>query len=256
MAHLRLVDVRLDRGGERRGERVLQLAVAAQQRFERRLAHAAVGILQVRAVGAFRQRQGLAARPGNVGKRHVRVGEQSVGLLGGGEHFGAARQQGFLRGGKHVRLVAQHFQQRAAAVLQRRRLHPRADFGFGMRQQFGRDPGALRGQFGVAGADARLAGLVRVVDGILVVAQVGVGMQLLQHAIERGFGLQQPRDGGGGVQLALQGQHRRKQVVQAREIGFPRFRRGVERGQVPGQLRGNFAAGRHGNGFGGVAHAS
>ena len=30
--------------------------------------------------------------------------------------------------------------------------------------------------------------------------------------------------------------------------------RGVERGQVPGERDGHFATGRHGNGFGGLAH--
>ena len=210
----------------------------------------------MRAIGPLGQRQRFAVGPRNVREGHVRVGHQAVGLLGGGQHFAGARQQGFFGGGEHVRLVAQHLQQRAPAILQFRRLQPRADFRFGMRQQFGSDPGAFGGDLGVAGTDARLARLVRVLDGVLVVAQVRVGVQALQQAVELRLGGQQARDGRGGIQLALHRQHRRGGGIEAREIRVPRFGRDIQRGQVPRQGLGHPAPGRHGIGFGMFVHAA
>jgi hypothetical protein len=242
MADLRHVDVGLDRGGERRRQRVLQLAVGAQQGFERGLAHGPVRILQMRAVRAFGQRQRLAAGADDVRKHHVRIRQQAEGLFGGRQHLGGARQQGFFGGGKHVRLVAQHLQQRAAAVGQARILHPRADLLLRMRQQFRGDPGALGGDLGIAGADAGLAALRAGLRRVLVVAQVGVGVQALQQAVEHRLGLEQPRHRFGGIELALHRQHRRGRLVEAREVRLPRLDGGIQRRQVPGQRLGHLAS--------------
>ena len=175
-------------------------------------------------------------------KQQVGILQIVVGLGGRGHDLAKAGQQLFLSLGQGVGLAAQQILEVELVVGDGRVVDDGGQRLLGQGQDFGLGEGQGGSHLDVLAADAGIHTLSLVVAGVLVVALGGIAVQALDLAAHLGGGIEVRTDGNGIVQFASKGGQTLNIRVEAGEGGFPGVVVLKHRGQVPLELRVEFAA--------------